>query len=151
MNKICRSQNAFTLLEIIIVLVILGFMAGLAAPRLEKVYSSVQQSLQRSEVLLSIANLGYQAWLHQKTIVLSQYPPVSPDKRKSFDANIQQDDITSVLQLPKQWHVVADTPIRYKYNGLCYGGTLTVYFRELANRYILQPPYCVPKQIVRGP
>lgn len=147
MRGICRSQGAFTLLEVMIVLAILGFIAGLAVPRLEKVYTSIQLSMQRSEVLRYIAELGYLAWSNQQPVLLTRYPFETTGRGDASPLEQQQNIVYAHPPLPDDWRIVAKTPIRYTSNGVCSGGTITLFIGELARIYNLRPPFCVPEQV----
>ncbi len=124
-------------------MVILGFIAGLALPRLENIYSSFQLSMQRSEVLRCIADLGYQAWTAQQELTLTQFPQsAETDSPQAAGAN----SLTSKnLPFPTGWSVVADVPIHYQRNGICSGGKISIAFDNIANEYYLTPPFCIPE------
>ncbi len=143
------SQTGFTLLEIVIILVLLGFMAGLALPRLERVYSGMQQSMQRNEALRCIADLGFQAFSRQQQLALTRYPAVADNDAKhdhpdvfSFSSALSED----IFPLPENWSVEAEKPIIFQANGICSGGTIILRYDEMETRYILAAPFCTPMQ-----
>lgn len=143
------SQDGYTLMEIIIVLALLGFMAGLALPRLERLYTSMQQSMQRSEALRCIADLGYQAWSQQQPLTLSRYPAVidGGSERAQLELASSNLDLTEeIFPLPENWSVEAESPILYQRNGVCSGGTIIVRYYELESKYTLSAPFCFPLQ-----
>ncbi len=148
--SICRCRCGYTLIEMIVILVILGFMAGLALPRLEKVYTGMQRSMQRSEVLRCIADLGYQAWNHQQILILDHYPPkptgsyeISQLQTSPMGSTLSEE----VFPLPEGWKIVTESPILFKRNGVCSGGTITVSYSNLSSRYVLTAPLCTPSLV----
>lgn len=140
----------YTLLEIVIVLALLGLMAGLALPRMEKLYTGVQHSMQRSEVLRSLANLGYQAWSQQKSFVLIQYPrstDTSSKKNQQESTHNFAEPTELVFSLPEDWRVTTEHPVIYRKNGICSGGIVTVGYQDIETKYTLAAPFCVPEQM----
>lgn len=126
-----KGSNGYTLIEILVIISIMGGIAGLAAPRLSVVYERVKASSEKSEVLRQISELGYKAFEGARGFELVRFPQ-------------NEDEADLPLDLPGGWEIVTDQPVRYTASGICLGGTL--YIRNNANsmRVRLEPPRGIP-------
>jgi general secretion pathway protein G len=152
LKVVSGSQNGFTLLEMVIVLVLLGMITGLAFPQLNKMYTAMSMSTQDSDLLDEIKDLGYKAFVNGKEVALSA-PVSSGNRDQSQNARIQgvhpefkqEEGWTFTLTIPEGLVIIVDKPILYHSNGICSGGEIQIINNGKASRYLLDPPYCVPK------
>ena len=127
--RLLRHQKAFTLIEIMVVLVLLGLVSSIVLPKLNTIYDNFMFRIQRDAVLQKISSLGYRAYNSQQNIKLSNNSAVK------------------WLELPET--ILFDTPadIIYQPNGFCSGGRLSLIYQGLKADYQLPPPYCQPRLI----
>jgi len=123
-------MSGYTLLEMLIVLMIMGFVAGVAAPQLANMYESVQFAYQRDDVLLKISGLGYHAFQRGDEFDLDTYPVAEENKE------------TIPLELPDNWRIKAKSPIKYYANGVCSGGDIVLSYHQRHYPIVLTPPFC---------
>jgi prepilin-type N-terminal cleavage/methylation domain-containing protein len=128
-EKTMKTIKGFTLLELLIVLFILGLIAGLTLPRLTQVYQTLQVSYQRDDAVAQINRLGFHAFSHSLAFVLSH------ENRESGLNN-------APIELAEGWSIVTEKPIIYRANGVCEGGRL--WLRHITGQWAIQlsPPFC---------
>ncbi len=122
-----RRSMGFSLLELLIVLALIGLMAGLIFPRFANFYSSLERAFERDEIIVQLNRLGFLAYQQGEDLWLQQYP----NNPKPLP-----------LELPQGWQIQTNEVIRYRHNGLCAGGALTLVHGESTWSYQLVAPFC---------
>jgi general secretion pathway protein G len=116
-------QRAFTLLELLVVLSLIGLIAGVIAPR----FSEFGDKLTFKNALLEV---------RQKIngLPLLALRSASP---------LQIDDQGAPTKLPTDWRATANPPIVYQSNGSCLGGKVEIWQGKIKRASMhLQPPLC---------
>lgn len=123
--------GGFTLIEILVVLVVVGLLAGIAIPNLQKVVQRIEISSQRQAVIGELAGLGYRAYVTGQPISLG---------KKAGNSRPGEND---PLHLPDRWQIDIPQPILYTFNGACSGGTVILTAPDNRQEiFQLKPPRC---------
>jgi len=141
MSAICRRAEpaGYTLVELLMVMALLGLVAGLVVPRLGNWYASVQAAYQRDEVLRQLASLGYLAYRANREWVLNEWP--LPNEKEAANPAAE----APPLVLPAGWRLRAERPLHYYRSGVCGGGVVTLETPDETWRLKLVPPFCRPE------
>lgn len=124
------DSRGFTLVEILVVLVVIGLIAGVAMPNMVKMLQSTERASQRATLLGEIAGLGYRAYLTGQPLTLGEAPAAGAKLQPPF-------------QIPKGWQLETPQPITYNFNGICSGGKIILVSPdERRETFHLEPPRC---------
>jgi general secretion pathway protein G len=127
-----KHIRAYTLLELLVVLVLLSLLTGLILPRLSQVYDSLQVAYTREEIISRLSSLSYSAYQRGRGFELIQYP-------------LPKNAAPIPLELPAGWSLTTDVPIIFRANGACTGGTVSLYYQSQQVRIQLFAPFCTPR------
>lgn len=127
-SNVIQKQKGFTLLEVLIVLLLISFIAGLVAPSLPKLYDRLKFNLEKKEVLRELQSMGYKAYLKGQGY--------------RFKGQDSENDADTFLQIPAGWSVIAENEIELKANGICLGGNIQIAYGRYKKKYKLDAPYC---------
>lgn len=127
----------FTLLEVLVVLALIGLLAGLTAPRLGRMHDSIRVSLERDDVLRRLDGLGYAVYRQGRPATLRAYP---------FPGDQAETD-RPPLALPPGWTLHAPEPIAFYANGACGGGIVQARYKNIQFPILLTRPTCAPRRV----
>ncbi len=113
-----NKHHGFTLIELVVVLILIALVSGLALPNLSKFYSGLENSVQVSEFINSVNELGL---LAKQTS--SRY------KINSAQGKIIGGPKDYFSFAPDSWDITVTKPIIYLRNGACRGGEIKVVSR----------------------
>ena len=118
------KTQAFTLLEMMVVMAIMALAMGIVLPRLATMADSFGAASERETVIEAVASLGLVARSEGQKIV--------------FEGDLAR----LPGELPDDWQAVPEAPITFHASGACDGGTVRVIGREREFVYQLAPPRC---------
>lgn len=107
--------KGFTLLEVLVVLTVIGLMAMMVGPSLQRLSASVDRASSREGLIADIAGLSYRAF------VLGQSFELDDDSLR-----YTLSDGNPLLSVPLGWQVRITSPISYSFNGFCSGGLVNL-------------------------
>ena len=111
------DSSGFTLIEVMVVLVIVGLMASVLSPAMQRVANSIQARSEFLEVKRKIQGLS--------TIAMQRGEAV---------------DVVD-LELKEGW--IASGDVVYQPNGVCLGGDIRIAYKDVEfHRQELMPPFC---------
>ncbi len=114
-------QRGFTLLELLVVLVLVGMIAGMVGPRFIDLAERLRHRNEWQTLQQRINGLPMEVQLTGRPMALQALP----------------------LTLPAGWQLKTERPVRYLPNGVCLGGQLQLLQGdEVKRRIALTPPYC---------
>ena len=136
-NRLGRSgEDGFTLIEVIIVLVILGLLAGLVLPNMPGLFESATRATERDRILDQFAALGAEAVRQGRDFAVL-------GTGADFDPATYMDFEPYPFVVPEGWEVLVEEPILVRANGVCLGGTVTLRHAEAPPTELeLIPPLC---------
>jgi prepilin-type N-terminal cleavage/methylation domain-containing protein len=121
--------RGFTLIELLVVLFLIGLLTAVVLPSMERMARSSQLKTERDAIAGRLGELGYEAFLSGKSIVLSGS---SSAVRAAYP-----------IDLPEGWELRVTRPVVFVFNGICGGGEVTLIAPDRSlERFDLVPPSC---------
>ncbi|GAB3394518.1 prepilin-type N-terminal cleavage/methylation domain-containing protein [Azotobacter armeniacus] len=118
-----RQQRAFTLLELLVVLSLIGLIAGVVAPR--------------------FIDMGDKLTLKNQLLEVRQKVNGIPLLALRSGSLLRIDERGAPVELPDAWRATANPPIIYQSNGSCLGGQIEIWQGEIHRHSVhLLPPFC---------
>ncbi len=130
--------SGITLVELLVVLALLGVLAAVALPNLERLTASVARDSQREHLLNQFAELGAAAMLDGFDYVVAGTDAPDDDVADALVGRTRY-----LLDVPDGWEVLIDEPILARANGVCLGGSVILLHEQLEPlRVELTAPFC---------
>jgi len=129
----CRAQAAgFTLLELLVVMAVIGLLAAVVAPNLQRLVGGFDRATRRDGLVADITALSYRAYSIGQSFELVD----------GAYAQLLRDG-NPILALPQGWRIDVGTPIRFDFSGRCSGGQIVIFAPDGAREVlVLVAPDC---------
>ena len=157
-----RASWGFTLLELLVVLALVGLVAAIAFPNLERLYGSVTRETERDHIHDQFTGLGLRAMRQGRNfVVFGEGAPAASGLPgpEQIGATLTAEDLASTagdiasaplagftsysIDLPEGWEILLDPPLVVRATGVCLGASLTLRYQgEAEPRIDLTAPYC---------
>jgi len=140
--------SGYSLLEVLIVVAIIGMIATLAAPPFLRMIEQQSEIAQIAEAERTLSGLPMQARERRKDIVLRpRGASETAIPRPPYATPLADPEIADISALPEGWRIEPAQDIWVRYDGVCYGGDVTL-VNPLGRRfdYTLEPPFCTPRR-----
>ena len=125
------KSHGFTLIEILVVMVVIGLLAGVAVPRLYDLSHRFEIASQRDNLVLAIGNIGYRAYQTGQPL------------RLNSTGGTASNGAEAAVSLPPGWQIELVKPIDYSFNGICSGGSITLHGPDgYLEQLVLTAPLC---------
>ena len=152
-------QRGFTLLELLVVLALVGLVAAIAFPNLERMAASVTRATERDHILDQFAGLGRRALHRGRNYVIfgtgvtaEAASGVLTGAETSGDGLADTPVAAALLrdgyelypiEVPEGWEIRLDPPLLVRANGVCLGSVLTLRHRDTEEGEVeLEAPWC---------
>ena len=131
---IVDACQGFTLMEILIVLAIIGLLASITMPNMQKLSSSLEISTQKSTLKSELGQLSYRAYVNGESFELSH---ATLSKKLA--------DNQETLLIPAGCDIKVPRPVQFSFNGICTGGSILITDSDGVTESVqLPPPSCKP-------
>ena len=126
------AAAGFTLLELLVVMAVIGLLAAVVTPNLQRLVGSFDRATRRDGLIADVAALSYRAYAIGQSFELAD----------GGFAELLRDG-NPVLAVPQGWRVEVVAPIRFGFNGRCSGGQVTLVAPDGARELLsLAAPAC---------
>lgn len=135
--------RGFTLIEMLVVLLLGALLTATVLPAMQRMLEAAQYKTARDAIVGRLGELAYEAFASGRSLVLTSSgaalaPPAATPGAPGKGADAAPPPYP--LEVPEGWAIEVERPIRFAFNGICEGGTVT-----------LRPPGRPPEKLVLAP
>ena len=132
-----RHSRGFTLIEVLVVLLLGALLTATVLPAMQRMLEAAQYKTARDAIVGRLGELGYEAFASGRSLVLASSSAAPAGQGASAAPPPYP------LELPEGWAIEVERPIRFAFNGICEGGTLTLRAPgRPPEKLLLEPPLC---------
>ena len=139
----------YSLMEVLIVVAIIGLLATLAAPPFLRMIEQQRRIAALAEAERAISHLPIQAREKGRDLVLRRRgASTTAIERPPFASPLADPEAAQLANMPEGWSASTDADIWFRYDGVCYGGNVTLTSpQHEATSYALEAPLCAPRRL----
>jgi prepilin-type N-terminal cleavage/methylation domain-containing protein len=145
--------RGFTLIEMLVVLLLGALLTATVLPAMQRMLEAAQYKTTHDAIVGRLGELAYEAFASGRSLVLTSSaagaqpapapPPTVLGTPGGLGSGAGAAPPPYPLDLPEGWAIEVERPIRFAFNGICEGGTLTLRAPGRApEKLILAPPLC---------
>ena len=134
-------ESGFTLIEMLVVLLLGALLTATVLPAMQRMHDAAQYKTARDALVGRLGELAYEAFASGRSVVLTSSGAAATPGLPGKGGEEAQPPYP--VEVPEGWVIEVERPIKFAFNGICEGGTLTLRAPgRPPEKLLLEPPLC---------